>query len=388
MKEVLLLKCGEIVLKGLNRKKFEDRLLGNLRRRIRAVAPCQVEIHQSVIYVWIPEDADGDAVTEAVRRVFGVATICRAAVCEKTLESMQAAAEHYLADRIADARSFKVETKRGDKKFPMTSIQVSQHIGGELADKYKHLQPDMHTPELTVHLEIRTEHAFVHAGPEPGAGGMPVGANGRAAFLLSGGIDSPVAGYMMAKRGLELVGVHFFSYPYTSERAKEKVVELGQILTRYTGRMPLLIVPFTKIQEEIRDKCHEELFTLVMRRFMMRIAERLAVQYECGGLITGESLGQVASQTMPAMAVTGAVCELPVFRPVIGMDKEEIVRIARKIDTFETSILPYEDCCTVFTPKHPNTRPKLPKILEAESRLDVETLVGEAVAGTERIVLG
>lgn len=386
MKEVLLLKCGEIVLKGLNRKKFEDRLLGNLKRRLKPLGNCVVSLRQSVIYVEIPEEVDGDAVMETVQKVFGIALICRAAVCEKTLESMQQMAETYLADRIAQAHSFKVETKRGDKRFPMTSIQVSQHIGGELAQKYQ-LRPDMHSPELTIHFEIREQYAFVHAGPVQGAGGMPVGTNGRAALLLSGGIDSPVAGYMMCKRGLELVGIHFFSYPYTSDRAKEKVFELGHKLTAYCGKMPILVVPFTKIQEEIRDKCHEELFTLIMRRFMMRIAEQLAVQYECGGLITGESLGQVASQTMPAMAVTNAVCEtLPVFRPVIGMDKEEIVQIARKIDTFETSILPYEDCCTVFTPKHPNTKPKMYKILEAEANLDVEGLVAEAVAGTERVM--
>lgn len=388
MKEVLLLKCGEIVLKGLNRKTFEDKLVGNIKRRLKHVAPCEVTMRQSVIYVWIGEDSDADAIMDAVKKIFGIALICRAAVCDKTLEAMQETAETYLADRIAEAKSFKVETKRGDKRFPMTSIQVSQHIGGNLADKYENLKPDMHTPELTVHLEIRDEHAFVHAGPEPGAGGMPVGTNGRAAMLLSGGIDSPVAGYMMSKRGLELVAIHFFSYPYTSERAKEKVIELAEIMTAYTGRMPLLVVPFTKIQEAIRDNCHEELFTLIMRRFMMRIAEKLAIQEGCGGLITGESLGQVASQTMPAMAVTGAVCSLPIFRPVIGMDKEEIVQIARKIGTFETSILPYEDCCTVFTPKHPNTKPKLPKILEAEANLDVDALVEEAVAGTEAIYPG
>ncbi len=388
MKEVLLLKCGEIVLKGLNRKTFEDKLVGNIKRRLKHVAPCEVTMRQSVIYVWIGEGGDADAIMDAVKKIFGIALICRAAVCGKTLEEMQETAETYLAGRIAGAKSFKVETKRGDKRFPMTSIQVSQHIGGNLADKYENLRPDMHTPDLTIHLEIRDQHAFVHAGPEPGAGGMPVGANGRAAMLLSGGIDSPVAGYMMAKRGLELVAIHFFSYPYTSERAKEKVLELAEILTAYTGRMPLLVVPFTKIQEAIRDCCHEELFTLIMRRFMMRIAEKLAVREGCGGLITGESLGQVASQTMPAMAVTGAVCSLPVFRPVIGMDKEEIVRIARKIGTFETSILPYEDCCTVFTPKHPNTRPKMPKILEAESHLDVDALVEEAVNGTEAIYPG
>ncbi len=387
MKEVLLLKCGELILKGLNRRKFEDRLLANVRRRVQTVSNCKIEIQQSIIYVWIPEEVDGDLIVDAVRPVFGIATICRAAVCAKTLESLQQTAESYLAEQLENAHSFKVETKRGDKKFPMTSIQISQYLGGELAEKYQ-LKPDMHTPELTVFAEIRAEYAFIHAGPMQGAGGMPVGTNGRAAMLLSGGIDSPVAGYMMAKRGLEMVAVHFFSYPYTSERAKEKVIELGNILTTYTGRMPLLIVPFTRIQEEIRAHCHEELFTLVMRRFMMRIAERLAQQYECGGLVTGESLGQVASQTMPAMAVTGAVCTLPVFRPVVGMDKEEIVRIARRIDTFETSILPYEDCCTVFTPKHPNTKPKLHKILQAESHLDVDALVDEAVEKTEQMLLG
>lgn len=388
MQEVLLCKLGEIVLKGLNRKAFEDRLAGNLRRRVRRVADCPVSLRQSVIFVEIPDGVDADAVVEEVRRVFGIVSICRAAVCEKTLEGILAAAEGYLAEQIAAARSFKVETKRADKKFPLTSIGVSQQIGGELAGRHRNMKPDMHHPELTVHVEIREQYAFVHAGPEPGAGGMPIGANGRAALLLSGGIDSPVAGYMMSKRGLELVGVHFFSYPYTSERAKEKVLELGEILTRYVGRMPVLVVPFTRIQEAIRDNCREELFTVIMRRFMMRLSERLAAEYECGGLITGESLGQVASQTMPAMAVTGAVCDLPVFRPLIGMDKEEIVRIARKIGTFETSILPYEDCCTVFTPKHPNIRPKLPRVLEAEEHLDVDALVEDALAGVERVVLG
>ena len=388
MKEVLLLKCGEIVLKGLNRKTFEDRLLKNLSRRMKHVADCNITMRQSVVYVEVPEDADADAVMDCARHVFGFATISRAAVCpEKTLESVIDTAQSYLAPRFAQAKTFKVETKRGDKKFPMTSTEISQYVGGELADRFPEVRPYMHGPDLTVHVEIREKYAFVHAGPEPGAGGMPIGSNGRAALLLSGGIDSPVAGWMMAKRGLELVGVHFFSYPYTSERAKEKVLELGRKLTVWCGRMSVMVVPFTKIQEEIREKCHEELFTLIMRRFMMRIAERVAVEYGCGALITGESLGQVASQTMPAMGVTGAVCELPIFRPCIGMDKEEIVTIARKIDTFETSILPYEDCCTVFTPKHPNTKPKMAKIVEAEKNLDVQALVDQAVAGTERVIL-
>ena len=388
MKEVLLLKCGEIVLKGLNRKTFEDRLLKNLSRRMKHVADCNISMRQSIVYVEVPEDADADAVMDCARRVFGFATISRAAVCaEKTLDSVIETAKTYLAPRFRQAQTFKVETKRGDKKFPMTSTEISQKVGGELADLFPDVRPDMHHPDLTVHVEMREKYAFVHAGPEQGAGGMPIGSNGRAALLLSGGIDSPVAGWLMAKRGLELLGVHFFSYPYTSERAKDKVLELGRKLTAWCGRMSVLVVPFTKIQEEIRANCHEELFTLIMRRFMMRIAERAAVEHGCGALITGESLGQVASQTMPAMAVTGAVCELPVFRPCIGMDKEEIVTIARRIDTFETSILPYEDCCTVFTPKHPNTKPKMPKILEAESHLDVDALVEEAVAGIEIVHL-
>lgn len=388
VKEVLLLKCGEIVLKGLNRKSFEDRLMKNLTRRMNHVADCKITMRQSVVYVEIPAGADAEAVIDCARHVFGFATISRAAVCgEKSIESIVGTAKSYLATRFARVSSFKVESKREDKKFPLTSTQISQRVGGELADSFPDVRPDMHNPELIVHVEVRENYAFVHPGPEPGAGGMPVGTNGRAALLLSGGIDSPVAGWLMSKRGLELVGVHFFSYPYTSERAKEKVLELGRKLTSWCGRMSLMVVPFTHIQEEIRDKCHEELFTLIMRRFMMRLAERLALDYGCGALITGESLGQVASQTMPSMGVTGAVCTLPIFRPCIGMDKEEIVKIARKIDTFETSILPYEDCCTVFTPKHPNTRPKMPKILDAESHIEVEALVNEALSGVEIIHL-
>lgn len=388
MQEVLLLKCGEIVLKGLNRHQFEDRLMKNLSRRLKHVANCAITMRQSVFYVEVPDSEDADAVMDCARHVFGFATICRAAVCpEKTIESVVETAKTYLAPRFATAKTFKVESKRGDKRFPLTSTEISQHVGGELADLFPSVKADMHHPELTVHVEMRERYAFVHAGPEPGAGGMPTGTNGRAALLLSGGIDSPVAGWMMAKRGLELLSVHFFSYPYTSERAKEKVLALAQKLTAWCGRMSVMVVPFTRIQEAIRDNCHPELFTLIMRRFMMRIAERLANDYGCGALITGESLGQVASQTMPAMTVTGELCRLPIFRPCIGLDKEEIVTIARKIDTFETSILPYEDCCTVFTPKHPNTKPKLPKILEAESHLDVTALVEEAVQNVEIIHL-
>ena len=386
--EIFLLKLGEVVLKGQNRQSFEDKLLANVRRRVKNCGSFQCSLRQSTIYVEPQgEDCDMEAAWDACRQVFGIAAVARAVPCEKTVDAIVEAARTYLADAFAVAKSFKVESKRADKMFPMNSIQLSQAVGGDLAELFPHVAVDVHTPDLTVFVEIREKYAYVHTPSVPGAGGLPIGMGGRAVSLLSGGIDSPVAGWMMAKRGLELCGIHFFSYPYTSERAKEKVLELGRKLTAWCGRMSVMVVPFTHIQEEIRDKCHEELFTLIMRRFMMRIAERVAVEYGCGALITGESLGQVASQTMPAMAVTGAVCDLPVFRPCIGMDKEEIVTIARKIDTFETSILPYEDCCTVFTPKHPNTKPKMPKILEAESHLDVEALVDEAVKGVEIIHL-
>ena len=388
MNEIILCKLGEVVLKGLNRRSFEMKLMSNIRRRTARFGKFRIYSKQSTIYVEPAEETcDLSGAYAACKQVFGIIAIARAVPCPKEKEAILATAKTYLGEALTAARSFKVESKRADKSFHMSSIQLSQWVGGELHEAYPHLKVDVHHPELTVYVEVREDAAYVHAPAEPAAGGLPIGMGGRAVSLLSGGIDSPVAGWMMAKRGLELCGIHFFSYPYTSERAKEKVLELGRKLTAWCGRMSVMVVPFTHIQEEIRDKCHEELFTLIMRRFMMRIAERVAVEYGCGALITGESLGQVASQTMPAMAVTGAVCDLPVFRPCIGMDKEEIVTIARKIDTFETSILPYEDCCTVFTPKHPNTKPKMPKILEAESHLDVEALVDEAVKGVEIIHL-
>lgn len=388
MNDIILLKLGEIVLKGLNRKSFEQKLVSNVRRRLAHIGKFRVYCLQSTVYVEAAEDgADMDAAFEALQKVFGIVKLSRAAACEKDKDAIAKLAIDYLRDDMLRAKSFKVESKRSDKSFPMTSVELSQYVGGELNEAYPNVEVDVHDPDLVVNIEVRDLAAYVHAAPVSGAGGMPVGCNGVAVTLLSGGIDSPVSSYMIAKRGVRLIPLHFFSFPYTSEQAKEKVIELGNMLTEYCGRMTLEIAPFTHIQEEIRDKCPEEYFTLIMRRFMMRIAERVAVEYGCGALITGESLGQVASQTMPAMAVTGAVCDLPVFRPCIGMDKEEIVTIARKIDTFETSILPYEDCCTVFTPKHPNTKPKMPKILEAESHLDVEALVDEAVKGVEIIHL-
>lgn len=387
MNDIILLKLGEIVLKGLNRRSFEQKLTANVRRRLAPIGKFRVYCLQSIIYVEGEDGADMDTAFEALKKVFGVISLTRAAACEKDKDAIAKLAIEYLREDMLRAKSFKVETRRSDKAFPMTSIELSQYVGNALSDAYEDIEVDVHDPELVVHIEVRDLAAYVHAMPVHGAGGLPVGCSGTAVTLLSGGIDSPVSTYMIAKRGVHLIPVHFFSFPYTSQQAKDKVIELGRLLTEYCGKMTMEVVPFTHIQEEIRDKCPEEYFTLIMRRFMMRIAERVAVEYGCGALITGESLGQVASQTMPAMAVTGAVCDLPVFRPCIGMDKEEIVTIARKIDTFETSILPYEDCCTVFTPKHPNTKPKMPKILEAESHLDVEALVDEAVKGVEIIHL-
>ena len=388
MNDIILLKLGEIVLKGLNRKSFEQKLMANVRRRLAAIGKFRVYCLQSTVYVEAAEDgADMDAAFEALQKVFGIVKLSRAAACEKDKDAIAKLAIDYLREDMLRAKSFKVESKRSDKSFPMTSVELSQYVGGELNEAYPGVEVDVHEPELVVHIEVRDLAAYVHATPVPGVGGMPVGSNGVAVTLLSGGIDSPVSTYMIAKRGVRLIPLHFFSFPYTSEQAKEKVIELGNMLTEYCGRMTLEIAPFTHIQEEIRDKCPEEYFTLIMRRFMMRIAQRVARENGAKAIVTGENLGQVASQTMEAMASTQAVIDLPVLQPLIGMDKEEIVALARKIGTFETSILPYEDCCTVFTPKHPRTRPKLSEVEQAESVLDIEALVDEAIKGLEEVEL-
>ncbi|MDO4815130.1 MAG: tRNA uracil 4-sulfurtransferase ThiI [Bacillota bacterium] len=389
MNDIILLKLGEIVLKGLNRRSFEQKLMNNIKYRLQKIGSFKTYLMQSTVYIEpVDEFSDMDAAFEAMTKVFGIASVNRAAGCEKDPDAIAKLAIEYLREDMMNAKSFKVEAKRSDKRFPLTSIQLSQHVGGELAEAYPECEVDVHNPELTVHVEIRDLAAYVHAAPTPGAGGMPVGSNGIGVTLLSGGIDSPVSTYMIAKRGVRLIPVHFFSFPYTSEQAKQKVVELADLLTAYCGRMTIEVVPFTHIQEEIRDKCPEEYFTLIMRRFMMRIAQRIAEANGAKAIVTGENLGQVASQTMEAMASTQAVTDLPVLQPLIGMDKEEIIRIARKIGTFDTSILPYEDCCTVFTPKHPKTKPKLHEVAEIESALDVEALVDEAYSGIERIKVG
>ena len=388
MNDIILLKLGEIVLKGLNRKSFEQKLVSNVRRRLAHIGKFRVYCLQSTVYVEAAEDgADMDAAFEALQKVFGIVKLSRAAACEKDKDAIAKLAIDYLRDDMLRAKSFKVESKRSDKSFPMTSVELSQYVGGELNEAYPNVEVDVHDPDLVVNIEVRDLAAYVHAAPVSGAGGMPVGCNGVAVTLLSGGIDSPVSSYMIAKRGVRLIPLHFFSFPYTSEQAKEKVIELGNMLTEYCGRMTLEIAPFTHIQEEIRDKCPEEYFTLIMRRFMMRIAQRVAHDTGAKAIVTGENLGQVASQTMEAMASTQAVIDLPVLQPLIGMDKEEIITIARKIGTFDTSILPYEDCCTVFTPKHPRTRPKLSEVERAESVLDIDALVDEAVKGLEEVEL-
>ena len=388
MNDIILCKLGEIVLKGLNRKSFEAKLLANLRRRLEPIGSFKVYCLQSTVYIEAQDDnADIDAAFEAARKVFGIIKLVRAAACPKDKDAIAELAIRYLKDDMLHAKSFKVESKRSDKSFPMTSIELSQYVGGALQDAYPHTVVDVHEPELTVQLEVRDLAAYVHASPVPGAGGMPVGSNGVAVTLLSGGIDSPVSTYMIARRGVRLSPIHFFSFPYTSEAAKEKVLELAKLLTDYCGRMTVEVVPFTHIQEEIRDKCPEEYFTLIMRRFMMRIAERIAVSNGAKAIVTGENLGQVASQTMEAMASTQAVTHLPVLQPLIGMDKAEIVTLARQIGTFDTSILPYEDCCTVFTPRHPRTKPRVSEVEAVEKALDVKALVEEALNGIERVRL-
>lgn len=386
--DIILLKQGEIVLKGLNRRSFEMKLLSNIKRRLKPFGDFRIYSVQSTIYVE-PQDAncDMDGAYDAVKTIFGIAAVARAAACQKDKDAIYETARRYLSNELTGAKSFKVETKRADKSFPLTSIQLSQYVGELLSDAFPTVRVDVRNPEFKVNLEVRDFAAYVHGPSELGAGGMPVGTNGRVVSLLSGGIDSPVSTYMIAKRGVSVIPIHFFSFPYTSMQAKEKVIELVRLLTKYCARLKLQIVPFTHIQEEIRQNCPEELFTVIMRRFMMRISERIADYNGCKAIVTGENLGQVASQTLEAMAVTQACVNMPVLRPVIGLDKKDIIATAARIGTFETSILPYEDCCTVFTPRHPRTKPRLEDVITAEAALDIKALVDEAFDNTEILII-
>ena len=388
MHEIILCKLGEIVLKGLNRHSFEMKLMSNIRRRTQRYGKFKIHSRQSTIYVEpVEETCDLNAAYDACKKVFGIIAIARAVPCAKEKEAIFATAKEYLGPALLAAKSFKVESKRSDKSFPMGSIQLSQWVGGALHDAFPHLTVDVHHPELTVYIEVREDAAYVHGPAESAAGGLPLGMGGHAVSLLSGGIDSPVASYMIAKRGVQLEMIHFASPPYTGELAREKVLKLAEELTPWCGRLAVFIIPFTEIQEEIRRKCPEDHFTLIMRRFMMRLANMLALELRCRALVTGENLGQVASQTMQALAVSEDVATMPVLRPLIGLDKEEIVKIARKIGTFDTSILPYEDCCTVFTPRHPKTKPNLEEVREYEAALDIDALCDKALAGREMIRL-
>ena len=331
------------------------------------------------------ENCDIDGMFDAARKVFGIVTVNRASVAEKSFEQIAKTAREYLPAFLKDKKTFKVEGKRSDKGFPMDSMELSRELGGIILSANPHLRVDVHNPDVVIRVEIREFGAYIHAGQFKGAGGMPVGTNGKGLLLLSGGIDSPVAGYMIAKRGVQLEAVHFESFPYTSERAKEKVLSLAKIVSEFAGPIQMHIVSLTEIQEKIAKTCAEDYFTLLLRRYMMAIANKIAQKRGCGALITGESLGQVASQTMQALGVTDCMSDIPVFRPCIGMDKEEIITIARQIDTFETSILPYEDCCTVFTPKHPKTKPELEKVLAEERKLPFDELVNQALSSMETI---
>ena len=379
MKEIILIKLGELVLKGLNRRVFEDQLLRNLRRKLEPLGSFDVRSRQSTITVTPQGNVDFDEAVDRVGRVFGIATYTRAGVASKDMEAIKSAAADYLRRNLLAAKTFKVEAKRSDKRFPLNSPAICAEMGGYLLEQFPNLSVDVHEPDITVYVEVRDFGAYIHSNPVRGAGGIPVGTGGKAAVLISGGIDSPVASWQMARRGLELTAVHFASPPYTSDRAEQKVVDLLTQVAAYAGRIPMFTVQFAHVQEEIRDKCPEDLFTLLMRRFMMRVSERIAQKEECLALITGESLGQVASQTLQAICCTDACVSMPVFRPLIGSDKIDIVDTARKIGTFDISIEPYEDCCTVFTPKHPRTRPQLDALVRAEQLLDVESLVEECV---------
>ncbi len=381
MKEILLCKYGELTLKGLNRGYFEKLLRRELEKRLKTAGRFAVSVAQSTLYVTpLDKEADVDEALRLCRHVFGIVAVARAAETEKDIDAICRTAKEYLPPFLRGSRTFKADARRSDKRFPLKSPEIAAEVGGAILEAVPGLKVDLGAPDITVMTEIREEKAYLHAGSFPGAGGMPAGSNGKALLLLSGGIDSPVAGFMMAKRGVAVDAVHFESYPYTSEQARDKVVELARLVSEYSGRIRVHILSLTHLQEVLRDSCDEEYFTLLLRRSMMRLAERVAEENYCQALITGESVGQVASQTMHALAVTDAVVKRPIFRPCIGMDKEEIVTVARRIGTFETSILPYEDCCTVFTPRHPKTRPDLEKVERQERRYDAQALEDEAFA--------
>ncbi len=380
MKKIILCKFGEIALKGANRAYFEKLLKVEMKKRLRTFGKFKIYSAQSTVYIEpLEEGCDMDAAYNSAKNTFGVSAVQMALEAPKDMDAILEAVRTDFMPYIEGAKTFKVEAKRSDKKFPLESPEICRLVGGVILEACRgRMKVDVHNPEVAVRVEIRDYAAYICAGQERAIGGMPQGSNGKGLLLLSGGIDSPVAGYLMAKRGVKIECLHFESFPYTSERAKEKVLALANKVAAYAGEMHVHIISLTHIQEVMRDTIDEEYFTLILRRFMMRLAMKTAQNYWCESVITGESIGQGASQTMQALVVTDIMADRPVFRPLIGNDKDDIIKIAREIDTFETSILPYEDCCTVFTPRHPKTRPELAKVEAEEAKLDVEALVAEA----------
>lgn len=384
MENVIVVRYGEIMLKGKNKRFFEDKLVGQIRHALSDLGKLKVYKAHSRIYIDV-ENYNVNDITERAKRVFGVVSLSVAKRFDVDMDKIREVALQELKDRVAEnsnIKTFKVESKRGDKRFPMQSLEISREIGGYLLENMENISVDVHKPHISIHVEVR-DKAFVFSNKINGFGGLPLGTNGKALLLLSGGIDSPVAGWLVGKRGVDIEAIHFHSYPFTSDRAKEKVIDLAKILSSYCGKFKLYSINLLPIQKEINEKCPEEEMTIISRRFMMKIAERIGVENNCDALITGESIGQVASQTVKSLHVTNSAVEIPVFRPLIAMDKVDIIELAQKIGTFETSILPFEDCCTVFLPKHPVTQPKLEKILKSESKLDVEELINAAIENME-----
>jgi thiamine biosynthesis protein ThiI len=389
MENVILVRYEEIFLKGLNRPSFERRLIKNIKQLLYGLGPVSISKAQSRIYV--EPESENYEIDEAMHRltkVFGIASVSPALKIETDKQLIFDNAINTAKEVLKrkQYKTFKVETRRADKTFPMNSMDVSRELGALVLSELPQLKVDVINPDFVLYVEIR-ESTYIYSEIIPGIKGLPIGTNGRATLLLSGGIDSPVAGWMIAKRGVLIEAVHFYSYPYTSERAKDKVISLAKILSFYTLGIKLHIVPFTEIQCEINEKCPQEYLTIIMRRFMMRIAEKIAINNGSLGLVTGEAIGQVASQTMESLAVTDSVVRMPVYRPLIGMDKSEVVSVSKKIETYDTSILPYEDCCTVFVAKHPATKPTIEKAEKYESVLDMERLIKNALDGTETIYI-
>ncbi|WZL74535.1 tRNA 4-thiouridine(8) synthase ThiI [Clostridiaceae bacterium 35-E11] len=385
MKRVLIVRYGEIALKGLNKSYFENKLVAHIQSNLRDLGTLDVKKSGGLIFIDI-DNYDEEEVIDRVIKVFGIVSVSPAYEFESDIDKICEAALKHTMERVEEEHleTFKVESRRGDKKFPMKSPEICRTVGGYILSHAKDLKVDVHEPELMIHVDVR-EKAYVYSKKIPGYGGLPLGTNGRAMLLLSGGIDSPVAGWMIAKRGVAIEAIHYHSYPFTSERAKEKVIELAKILAQYCGNIRLHSVNLLPIQKEINEKCPESEMTILSRRFMMKIAERVAQDRQCNALVTGESIGQVASQTIQGLTVTNASVNIPVFRPLIALDKVDIMEIAKKIDTYGTSILPYEDCCTVFLPKRPITKPRVDRILLSEKKLEVERLIEEAVANVEII---